>query len=138
MAVLVVAGGTLWWFRAPLGAWVRSMAVEVKTVVGIKPEPDPKTYASLVEELERWRLELAARHKRAKTPAERAAAEHDARVILEQTLPAMMRRWLKAETTTRMVSSKSFSCGGSTGKGSSSSTASSLTKTLNPFTNKGP
>ncbi len=94
MALLVVAGGTLWWFRAPLGAWVRSMAVQVKTVVGIKPEPDPKTYASLVSELERWRLELAARHKRAKTPAERTAAEHDARVVLEQTLPAMMRCWL--------------------------------------------
>ena len=57
-------------------------------------QPDPKTYAVLTAELERWRLELAKRHKMAKTDAERAAVERDARVLLERVLPSMMCCWL--------------------------------------------
>lgn len=58
--------------------------------------PNPELYATLTCELERWRCELAARHQRAKTGAERAAVERDARVILERVLPEMMRCWLGA------------------------------------------
>jgi hypothetical protein len=59
-----------------------------------KSRPDPKTYAVLTKELERWRKDIAARHRKAKTAAGRVAVEADARAVLEQALPAMMRCWL--------------------------------------------
>ena len=83
----------MWWFRAPVAVWVQSLARQTQRIV-IKPKPDPQTYAALVSELARWRTDLAKRHRQAKTAEERAAMEHDARIILEQTLPAMMRCWL--------------------------------------------
>ena len=57
-------------------------------------QPDPKTYAVLVSELERWRRRSRRAPSKAQTDADRAAVEHDARVILEHTLPEMMRCWL--------------------------------------------
>jgi hypothetical protein len=89
-----VAGGALWWFRAPLAAWFHSADGGVEMTVRKSPQPDPETYAVLVSELQRWRNDLAARHQRARNDEERAAVERDARIILEQTLPAMMRCWL--------------------------------------------
>ena len=94
VTLLVWAGGAVWWFREPLGAWFRSVAGGVELGVREKLQPDPKRYAVLVSELTRWRTDLAARHKQARTDADRATVEHDARVILEHTLPEMMRCWL--------------------------------------------
>lgn len=94
ITLLAMAGGAGWWFREPLGTWARAKTGAV--VLGLRqtPRPDPQTYAVLTSELERWRGELATRYQRAKTAAERATVERDARVILEQTLPEMMRCWL--------------------------------------------
>ncbi len=87
---LAVAG---WWFRADLGdAWLR-MADYLPGRPGA-PSPDPRTYQTLVAELERWRGDLAERHRRAAGEEERAAIERDARVLLEKVLPEMMRCWL--------------------------------------------
>lgn len=90
LALLGTAGGAAWWFREPLMKWTR----EVRSAVIPKPKPDPQRYAVLVSELQRWRADLSKRLKQAKTPAERAAVEHDARILLETTLPEMMRCWL--------------------------------------------
>ncbi len=89
--MLAIAGSAGWWFRAPLAEFLRLPAT---TTVRQKPRPDPGTYAVLTADLERWRKELAAKHRRAKTAAERAAVEADARILLENALPAMMHCWL--------------------------------------------
>lgn len=84
----IVAGG--WWL------W----KVERDRASGIifngkkKAEPDTELYALLVADLERWRGELARKYGKARTAEERAAVEHDARVILELVLPEMMRCWV--------------------------------------------
>ncbi|MDP3849670.1 MAG: hypothetical protein Q8Q59_04145 [Luteolibacter sp.] len=90
----ILACGGLWWFRAPLAAWVRSTTSSVEMGVRMVPKPDPKTYAVLVSELQVWRKDLATRHQRARGEEERAAVERDARLILELALPEMMRCWL--------------------------------------------
>ncbi len=93
--LLLAAGGSAWWFgvlQGPwLGRWLPGWA-EVRALS--QPKPDPRTYAVLVAEMVRWRAELAARHRAARTDAERATVEHDARVLLESVLPGMMRCWL--------------------------------------------
>ena len=94
ITMLGLAGGAAWWFRAPLGGWIHANLGGVATVLQKKPKPDPKTYATLTNDLERWRKELAARHAKAKTAAERSAVEGDARIILETALPSMMCCWL--------------------------------------------
>lgn len=80
-----------WWFRAPLAEVWRAARFVSDPIAN---RPDPKTYAVLTRELERWRKDLAARHRNAKSNAARAAVEADARAVLEQALPAMMRCWL--------------------------------------------
>jgi hypothetical protein len=94
IAMLALAGAAGWWFRGPVGAWFSGVSGGVKLGVRKTVKPDPKTYAVLVSELARWRGDLGKRHLHAKTDAERKAVEHDARVILEKTLPEMMRCWL--------------------------------------------
>lgn len=94
VAVLALTGAAGWWFRAPLQAWFGSVGGGLELGVRKTFQPDPKTYAVLVSELARWRNDLAKRHHEAKSDAERLAVEHDARVILEHTLPEMMRCWL--------------------------------------------
>ncbi len=90
LALLGAAGGAAWCFRGPIAQWTQS----VRSAVLPKPRPDPQRYAVLVSELARWRTDLAKKLKQAGTPAERAAVEHDARVLLETTLPEMMHCWL--------------------------------------------
>lgn len=58
------------------------------------PRPDPETYATLTAELSRWRADLAKRRAAAKSRAEGARIEAEARELLEKSLPAMMRCWL--------------------------------------------
>jgi hypothetical protein len=90
----VLACGTAWWFREPVRAWLCGNPVTLGTGRAQAPRPDARTYAVLVAELERWRKDLAERHRRARGDEARAAIECDARIILEQSLPAMMRCWL--------------------------------------------
>ncbi len=94
ITLLALAGGAGWWFRAPLTALWQAMAGGVEHGLRQKLQPDPKTYAVLTKELERWRVDLAERYKKAKNAAERTAVEGDARIILEKALPAMMHCWL--------------------------------------------
>lgn len=90
LVVLVALAGLGWWaVREPLA---RHGPDERGTEA--KPRPDAVTYAVLVSELERWRKELAERHRRARGAEERAAVENDARLLLERVLPEMMRCWL--------------------------------------------
>ena len=94
ITLLALAGGAGWWFRAPLTALWQATAGGVEHGLRQKLQPDPKTYAVLTKELERWRVDLAERYKKAKNAAERTAVEGDARIILEKALPAMMHCWL--------------------------------------------
>lgn len=94
IVLTAMAGTALWWFRAPLSAWYRDATEGLAMKVRKSPKPDPATYKTLVSELQRWRKELAERHRKAKDDATRAAVESDSRIILEQALPAMMRCWL--------------------------------------------
>lgn len=92
--LLVWTGSAGWWFRKPVKAWIEVIRGGLAVSVREARQPDPATYAVLVSELERWRGELATRHRKARTDAERALVEGDARVLLEQVLPEMMRCWL--------------------------------------------
>ena len=96
IAVLAVcsAGGAGWSYRQEIGGWWYHQIKPVTVGGAPRPVPDQKTYAVLTGELERWREDLSKRYAVAKTPADREAVEHDARVILEEVLPAMMRCWL--------------------------------------------
>lgn len=60
----------------------------------VTPEPDPEINESLKASLGDWRAGLAARYHAAATEAERKAILDDARIVLEEALPAMMRTWL--------------------------------------------
>lgn len=94
ITLLALAAGAGWWFRGPLGGWMQRIPGGGEIGFPSSPKPDPKTYASLTRDLERSRKVLAARHAKAKTTGERAAVEADARIILENALPGMMRCWL--------------------------------------------
>ncbi|HEX5790285.1 MAG TPA: hypothetical protein VFY13_03985 [Luteolibacter sp.] len=70
--------------------WIEARLLPVK-----QPDvPDPATYQVLKSELERWRVELAGRHRKARNPQVRAAIEAEARVLIEKVMPEMMRCWL--------------------------------------------
>lgn len=91
---MILGGVAAWKYRAPLLDLWQMTEGGVKQVLRKKTEPDPKTYAVLSKDLERWRMELAASYRKAKSTTERSAVEGDARVVLEQALPALMRCWL--------------------------------------------
>jgi hypothetical protein len=83
-----------WWFRDNLiSAW-RAAYRDVELAARAAPKPDPVKYAVLTADLQRWRKDLAKRHREARDEQARAAVEQDARILLELTLPEMMRCWL--------------------------------------------
>lgn len=91
LTVTATLAASVWRYREPLrGLWISALPASIAP----RPEPDPVAYANLSKDLEQWRLDLAKRHRQAKTAAERAVVENDARVLLEHTLPVMMRCWL--------------------------------------------
>ena len=92
--ILALAGGAGWWFRGTLNQWIQLIPGGENIRLLQKPKPDPKTYATLIKDLERWRNDLATRYVKAKTAGDRRAVEADARIILEGALPGMMRCWL--------------------------------------------
>ena len=94
ITLLALAGGACWWLRAPLQKWLQQVTGGIELSTRPMPKPDPERYTLLVSEAKPWRTELAARYQHAQTDADRAAVVHDARVILEHALPAMMRCWL--------------------------------------------
>jgi hypothetical protein len=58
------------------------------------PRPDAGRYATLKEEVERWRRDLAARHAKARGTEAKERVIAESRVFLETVLPEMMRCWL--------------------------------------------
>lgn len=76
-----------------VAAW-RAMSGGMEIAKRAVFKPDPSRYAVLAKELQRWRKELAEKHRSARNEEARAAVESDARMILEQVLPEMMRCWL--------------------------------------------
>ena len=91
--VALLLGGILtggWW----LWKAERDGAFGILFTAEKKVEPDIARYEVLVDELQRWRGNLAKEYARARTADQKAAVEHDARVILEIMLPEMMRCWV--------------------------------------------
>ncbi len=95
IAVLAVgaAGSAGWMWRREIGVWYFQRSESVAGKLD-RPEPDVATYSVLMGEMERWREDFSTRHARARTAAEREIVESDAKLFLEETLPAMMRCWL--------------------------------------------
>ncbi len=92
LSLLAIAGAAGWKYRPQLTAWWQAHGSRI--IPAEKPKPDPKAYAVMVSELERWRTGLADRHRAARTVAEREAIERETRALLEAALPAMMQCWL--------------------------------------------
>lgn len=84
----IAAGGWCVWKAERDGVFEILLTRKTKAV------PDTERYAVLVEELQRWRDNLAQQYGKARTEDEKSAVEHDARVILELMLPEMMRCWV--------------------------------------------
>lgn len=84
---MVATGWWVWKFQ-------NSGLLEFSILQEIKPAPDLEKYEVLVAELQRWREDLGAKYREAKTKEQKAAVENDARVILELVMPEMMRCWL--------------------------------------------
>lgn len=91
---VVAAGAAGWQHRAELARWWDEGFSPVEMRGGPRLVPDAEGYEVLVAEMERWRTELSQKYRKAGSAAEREGVEHDARVLLEETLPAMMRCWL--------------------------------------------
>ena len=58
------------------------------------PRPDAVRYATLKEEAERWRKDLAQRHSKARTAGDKEAVLAETQSFLEKLLPEMMDCWL--------------------------------------------
>jgi len=80
-----------------------------------KPVPDPESNEALKSSLAEWRADLAAKYATAPNETTRREVLDDARVVLESTLPAMMRTWLGTpwafEGTTSQPGGGEIACG---------------------------
>jgi hypothetical protein len=86
------AAAPAWYFRDRLQAAWQSLAEPLALTPA--PTPDAGRYAELKEEAERWRKDLAARHAKARTAADKDRVLAETRKFLEVLLPEMMRCWL--------------------------------------------
>lgn len=89
-ALLSGLSATGWWLWKFEGAGLIKFSVfhEQQAV------PDSERYDVLIAELQRWRKVLGDEYRQAESKEEKAAIENDARLILELTMPEMMRCWL--------------------------------------------
>ena len=98
LTILVLAGllcAACWVFRAPLTEAWASVRTPLAAVVGpAAPKPAPARYATLKQEVERWRKDLATRHAAARTSAEKDRVLEESGRFLNVVLPEMMRCWL--------------------------------------------
>ncbi|MES2983151.1 MAG: hypothetical protein V4727_12635 [Verrucomicrobiota bacterium] len=86
--LLSLGGGGWWlWQNGQLGGFNPLVAKKEK------PVPNLERYEVLEDELKLWRGELVDQYKKARSPEQKAAVEHDARIILELIMPEMMRCW---------------------------------------------
>lgn len=91
VVVLLLSLGVegLWLWRAEQHGFLNIFTTKKE-----KPAPDLERYRFLEIELKRWRGDLVNHYRKARTQEQKAAVEHDARVILEMIMPEMMRCWL--------------------------------------------
>lgn len=66
----------------------------VSEIAESPPAPDSETYDALKSSLAEWRGKLAADYQSARDETARREVLNDARILLEATLPGMMRCWL--------------------------------------------
>ncbi|WP_367871276.1 hypothetical protein [Luteolibacter sp. Populi] len=92
MAAIVCA--VCWHWRDKATRLWQQTRTAVASPAGITPQPDPARYATLKEEAERWRTDLAGRYAKARTPAEKDKVLAETRNFLETLLPEMMLCWL--------------------------------------------
>lgn len=91
----LLAGAAIFFFPDTIErVWISLTTQPTSAPPATKPVPDPETNDSLKESLAHWREQLARRYASATTDNERRAVIEDARIILETTLPVMMRTWL--------------------------------------------
>jgi len=95
VSAVVLAAAAIYFFpdeiERILGGFTSRQVVEPPPA---KPVPDPGTNETLKASLAEWRGNLATRYAIAATESERQEVLDDARLLLETTLPAMMRTWL--------------------------------------------
>ncbi len=94
LALAAAFSAAAWHFRADLSAaWQRS-GEPLQLSRRELPKPDASRYATMKEDVERWRKDFAARHATARTDAEKDKVLAEARSFLETVLPEMMCCWL--------------------------------------------
>ena len=94
LTLFVLVGAMGWANRARLGSWWNFVAIAPEPAGPPPPQPAPARYATLKEEVERWRKDLSAKHAKARTPEEKDQVLAESRRFLEAVLPEMMRCWL--------------------------------------------
>jgi hypothetical protein len=113
LAALVAAVG--WTHRARLGAWWPPAGIPPDGPGPPPPRPDAERYATLKEEVERWRRDLSAKHAKARGPGEKDQVLAECRRFLEAVLPEMMRCWLGTKWdfngTSEVPGEGSIACG---------------------------
>ena len=92
--LLLAAGAAGWHWREPVVDWLAERFPRLMPESVQEPVPDPARYSRLRAELDAKRRYLATQYATAKSHGPRAAIEQQARHILEETLPEMMRCWL--------------------------------------------
>lgn len=118
LTFLALAGflcAVCWHFRGPLATAWQSVGRPLDLSETRLPKPDPERYATMKEEVERWRKDLAAKHAKAKTLPEKEQVLVETRHFLEKVLPEMMRCWLGTQWnfhgTTEVPGQGNIACG---------------------------
>ena len=90
LILVALAVGVVWFRVEALRLWWSGASGSEASA----ERPDPERYATLKQECERWRVDLAARHGRARGEAAKEEVIEESRKFLELVLPEMMRCWL--------------------------------------------
>lgn len=91
LLLLASAGAAGWLYREQISAFFESPPGSDSEPAAA---PDPETYTALSDDLEKNRQRLGQRYRQAGNNSERAKILGEARELLEDNLPALMRCWL--------------------------------------------
>lgn len=96
VSAIGLATAAIVFFPDTLDSWFEALGerIGVGEDVPPAPMPDPEAYEAMKSSLADWRARLAAQHAAARNEAARRVVLDDARVVLESSLPGMMRCWL--------------------------------------------
>ena len=93
--LLIAAAGIVYVKKAEFAIrWHRMFESLSLSTVEKDPIPDPERWRLLRQDLQRWRVHYAAAYRSAATGEEKHKVLEDARALLENTMPEMMRCWL--------------------------------------------